>query len=117
MHNGPKSGLAVKSLERKQTQTVAKWEMRLKMGAGGGNGDGGGGIGCMMNPSTGLLPGKLWTGNRNAKKPFAVCCLFSPRYYEHLKLASATTITTTTTATTSASVAAAITIKYSGRHT
>lgn len=35
MHNGPKSGLAVKSLERKQTQTVAKWEMRLKMGAGG----------------------------------------------------------------------------------
>lgn len=33
MHNGPKSGLAVKSLERKQTQTVAKWEMRLKTGA------------------------------------------------------------------------------------
>lgn len=32
MHNGPKSGLAVKSLERKQTQTVAKWEKRLKMG-------------------------------------------------------------------------------------
>lgn len=76
---------------------------------GGGNGNGGG-IGCMMNPSTGLLPGKLWTGNRNVKKPFAVCCLFSPRHYEHLKLASATT-------TTSASVAAAITIKYSGRQT
>lgn len=33
MHNGPKSGLAVKSLERMQTQTVAKWEMRLKTGA------------------------------------------------------------------------------------